>query len=118
MIRPKKYITDTCSTCRRPDWTKQVFHTLFTEEEWGAGPIKVKGLLKNFEPMMAGCGGSIYTAVKEAVEYCQTYKVPGVGFEFNGKTVLVTANSDETAVVRVWWKAVYGETPEESFAKR
>jgi hypothetical protein len=118
MIRPTEYITETCSQCKRPDWTRQVIRTLYTAEECGSGKIKVKGLKKNFEPMIAGCGGNIYTAVKEAVEYCQTYKVPGVGFEFNGKTVLVTSDSDEAAVVKKWWKAVYNETPEESFAKR
>jgi hypothetical protein len=117
MKRPDKYVTSTCSCCRRPDWTRKVSYTQLTQEEAGKYIIKVE-VPRGFTPMCVGCGGSIYDAVKEAIEYCQTYKALGVGFDFNGQLVLVTADSDSTAVVNDWWRRMYHETPEESFARR
>src|ERR1019366_436766 len=102
--------TETCRCCKRDGWTRQVHYSLYNKEEYGH-PIVVKGLPKGYEPMMASAGSSVYEAVKEAMEYCQKslFKFKGVGFDFNGKTVLVDSLSTEEAVVAEWWKARYGE---------
>jgi hypothetical protein len=117
MKRPDKYVTETCGCCGRPGWTRKVHYALLTQEETGSYVIEVEGLPKGFTPMCC-YGGTIYEAVQEAIEYCQTCVAEGVGFEFNGQTILVTAYSDAIAVVDDWWYRVYHETPEESFAKR
>jgi hypothetical protein len=78
----------------------------------------VEGLPPGYEPMMAGAGSSIHEAVKEAVEYCQENLFKGVGFDFNGKLVLIDSFSEVNGVVDAWWKARYGESQAESFAKR
>lgn len=79
----------------------------------------VKRLPASYEPMYAGCGSTIHAAVKEALDYVDKYsRIAGVGFIFNDELVLVTAYDDADKLVRRWWKAVYKETPEESFAKR
>lgn len=116
MKREKQYITEACRCCRREGWTHYVPYSLTTQEE--TKPIVVEDLPSGFEAVRADAGSSISVVVREAKEYCQTYGVQGVGFEFNGKTVLVTADSDEDAVVGKWWFDVYGETQAESFAKR
>lgn len=115
MKREPKTVTSTCHCCHRPDWTRQVGYNLTSREE-SSFPIEVKGLPSGFEPMWAS--GMIYGAVEEAIEYCIAANVHGVGFEFNGHVVLVTAQSDKDKVIREWWQAVYHETPEESAARR
>jgi hypothetical protein len=117
MIRPIKYVTETCRCCNRDGWTRRVQYSLFTEEEYG-NPIVVKGLPRGYTPLMAYAGSSVYDAVKEAIEFCQTYAYRGAGFEFNGKTVVVTSAADADKIAGKWWKDVYGETQAESFAKR
>ena len=117
MKRPPEYITERCKCCKREGYTRQVQHSLWTPEEYGH-PVVVEGLPPGYEPMMASAGSSIYDAVKEAIEFCQTYKAHGVGFDFNDKLVLVDPYSDVAVVVKEWWRARYGETQAESFAKR
>lgn len=41
-----------------------------------------------------------------------------VAFDFNGKTVVVRQTDDPVEVARSWWRAAYGETPEETAARR
>jgi hypothetical protein len=118
MIRPNRSITTECPMCRRARWTREVRYSLLTEEERGFPITDVKNLPEGFEAMDTSCGASIYETVKEAIEYCKAYKVKGVGFDFNEKTVLVTAKSNSVDVVEKWWKERYGETQAESFAKR
>jgi hypothetical protein len=117
MIRPNRFVTKTCSMCQRPGWTSKVPYSLLTQEEL-TFDLEVKNLPIGFTPMYAGCGSDIYSAVREAIEFCQTYKVRGVGFDFNDKLVTVTAKSSEKSVVDTWWVKTYNETPEESFARR
>ena len=117
MKRPDRFQTTVCPTCYRDGWTRRVHRSLLTEEEAGY-EVKIKGLPERYTPMSATCGSNIYAAVKEGIEFCQMYKVDGVGFDFNEKLVLVTATSNADGVTRNWWKQLYGETPEESFAKR
>ena len=118
MIRPARYVTETCHTCKREGWTRLKRNSLLTQEEWDYSPIVVKGLPAGFEPMTGLCGSSIGEAIQEAKDYCKEYKVPGVGFEFNGASVFVTASSDTDKLYRDWWQEVYHETPEESFKRR
>lgn len=121
-IRPKEFTTSTCSTCRREGYTREVSRSLLTAAEYaetmGEKIEHIKGAPPAFETMYARCGATIYAAVAEAKEYCIKYGVPGVVFEFNGKTVLITGMSDADAVSRSWWQQVYKETPEEAFARR
>lgn len=123
MIRPKNDNEIlTCPTCRRPEWIRPIAYSLQTEAEYfqrfGERIEVLPDLPKFFEMMDAGCGSEISKCVREAAEYCADYNVKGVGFEFNGKLVLVTANSNVKDVVNQWYKTVYGKTEEEAFKER
>jgi hypothetical protein len=78
-----------------------------------------KTVPKDFEICTTGPGSPhILETIREAIDYCREYGVPGVAFEFNGEAVLVDASTDAELALRAWWKAVFNETPEESAAKR
>lgn len=122
MIRPKRVVTETCSRCRRPGWTHENGFELLSEDEFekimGHALEKIKGLPAGYEPMYVGAGSSIWRSIEEARDYCREYGVTGVGFDFNGKPVFVTAESDPEQVGKEWWKLVYGRTYEEDMANR
>lgn len=120
--RPEQFVTETCWTCKRPDWKHGVLYHLRTQDEYAAmmnEPIKPeRGVPADFEMMWPSAGSEIHRAVAEAIKYCADYKVPGAAFVFNEKLVMVTANSNADEKVRDWWKRVYKETPEQSRARR
>lgn len=59
----------------------------------------------------------IFEATREAVDLAKRSRRP-VAFEFNEQIVLVRASDDPDAIARLWWKNAYGETPEQTFARR
>lgn len=64
------------------------------------------------------CGSwDITTACREASEIAKRAKRT-VAFEFNGQTVALRPFDDPDTVMRRWWREAYGETPEQTFARR
>lgn len=124
MIRPKQFVTETCHHCKRDGWRHEIPHHLLSEDEYNkvmgsSLPMgEIPGLPPDFEPMWAGSGASIFGAVKEAIEYCSDYNVTGAGFVFNDLPVIVSAESDPEKVAEDWWKKMFGETYQESAARR
>lgn len=126
MIRPAKQITEICRCCKRDGYTHMVPNSLLTQDEWDKIfkrkciiTPKIENLPNGYEQMGAGGGSpSINDSIQEAKEYCADYNIPGVGFDFNGITVLVTAHSNVNKIYRDWWQKAHHETPEQSAAKR
>jgi hypothetical protein len=124
MIRQPKIVTKTCHTCHRPGWTRTESYALYTEEEQRhchgrqtySKELAAKGLV-NTELCDASAGSDIGSCIREGIDIAMAM-TKAVAFEFNGKIVFVGAFSDPDQVYRKWWQDVYGETPEESFAKR
>ena len=59
----------------------------------------------------------IFTACREAVEIADRSREP-VAFRFNGHTVVARHGDNADELARVWWREEYGETPEETQARR
>jgi len=59
----------------------------------------------------------IFTACKEAREIAKRADRP-VAFDFNDQVVVVHASDDPNQVARAWWLKAYGETPEQTRARR
>jgi hypothetical protein len=59
----------------------------------------------------------IFTACKEAADIAGRSSAP-VAFEFLDHTVVVRSGDDPTTVARQWWMKQYGETPEQTRARR
>lgn len=120
MIRPNKYITETCCRCKRPGWKHHVPFNLRTEKEQkelGWSVEDIKDAPKNAEKCYASLGSSIYEVVKEGKELSVALDKK-VAFEFNERLVIVDMYSDTDEVIEKWWISVYGETPKETWAKR
>jgi hypothetical protein len=59
----------------------------------------------------------IFTACREASDISRKAGAP-VAFRFIDRTVTVRPPDDPTAVARRWWMEEYGETPEQTRARR
>ena len=120
MIRSKRYVTETCSHCKRPGWKHENRYSLRTEEEqmslFGKAATD-KSAPEGAENLWVGCGSSIHETVKEAKELALTMKKT-MAFMFNEFLVVVKEDSDVDKVVAKWWMEIYGETQEETFKRR
>ena len=69
--------------------------------------------------IMATVVGSadIFTACAEASEIAKRAN-RSVHFDFNGRTVIVRPKDNPVTIARSWWQKAYGETPEQSQARR
>ncbi len=113
---PKEW-TEPCGQCHGTGVVhKRQFFALWTPDEY-----EHVEPLHDAPPDAYVCttapGASIGEAVREGIEIAQTINRP-VAFEFNGTMAIVQADSDLDTVYRDWWKRAYGETYEESLAKR
>ncbi len=59
----------------------------------------------------------IFEVCREAAEVAERASRP-VAFQFNDRVVAVTPGDDPDDVARQWWFDVYGETPEQTAARR
>jgi len=66
---------------------------------------------------VAHAGASIFEACKEGITLARTFGAPVV-FEFNGTIAICYADSAPEDVSERWWKKAYGETYEQSAARR
>jgi hypothetical protein len=60
---------------------------------------------------------SIFKAAREAREIAESHDRP-VAFDFIGDLVVVLRSDDPEQVARAWWIGHYGETPEQTAARR
>jgi hypothetical protein len=75
----------------------------------GAPPGAVTALVRG--------ASSIFESTAEAAELARRSSRP-VAFDFTGHLVVVLPGDDPVQVARAWWLSCYGETPEESAARR
>jgi hypothetical protein len=128
MKRSRRVVIGCCPTCRRDGWEQAKPYALWTPEEYADfGPEMITserdaatraGIdLRSDVLCIPHAGASVYEAANEARDLAREWAKP-VAFMFNEKPVRVTAESDTEAVVREWWVARYGETPEQSWTRR
>jgi hypothetical protein len=120
MIRKPRQIVSECWTCHRGGWKRHEPYALRTEEEqfemWG----KIEQLPsapEGAEICDVTISSSITEAIKEGKELANLLNKP-VAFDFNRQLVVVYKDSNVDQLYRKWWFDMYGETPEESYAKR
>lgn len=105
-IRPKRFVTETCSQCKRPGWTHENRYKLETLDEFGdsawnprAG-VSGRDFPDNYQLMIVRSGVPLYPCIQEAIDFCKDYDLDGAGFMFNNMLVLVTADSSIEDVIR------------------
>jgi hypothetical protein len=114
--------TETCQECHGTGRvTKREHFALWTPEEYPTDiPISpsAKGYASSEAYVcVAVPGASIFEACKEGVAIAKVVGRP-VAFECNGAIAVCLQHSDPNSVALEWWKLAYGETYEQSAAKR
>ena len=105
--RPR--LTERCGHCGGRGTVEVGYALLATEHVPDAPPNAILA-------MVAGTY-DITTACKEASDIARKSGRP-VAFEFLTQTVVVAPGDDADRVMRKWWQREYGETPEQTRAKR
>ena len=127
MIRTPREWDEPCPKCRGAGVVhkRESFH-LLTPEEYVAlmqGTVDPPKLDAKYDVpadavVCTPCGSvSIFEACTEGVTLARAYGRPVV-FEFNGRVVVCSSDSNPEDVAKRWWKRAYGETYEESVEKR
>lgn len=105
MIRKDgKYITERCPTCKKPGYKRQIFNSLWTEEEYlqSFGELEeVEGAPKDAECCVIRPGAQIGSTIKEAKELAIKMDKQ-IAFRFNGQLVVVNKRSNVDNVFRHW----------------
>lgn len=105
--RPR--ITETCPRCRGCGTIERAYALAPTDRVRDAPPDAI--------PAVVVGSFDIFTACNEAAAIATAAGIM-VAFEFLDHTVVVRRGDDPETVARAWWHTQYGETPEQSRARR
>jgi hypothetical protein len=81
------------------------------------GGIGLRGSREDVIVAWVSGSASIFEAAREASEIARRTGRP-VEFRFIDRTVSVAPPDDPEVVARAWWREFYGETPEQTAARR
>jgi len=115
-------VSVTCPTCNRPGYVKCKDRALATEIDVGEHAFPWSEYRATKIPSTAiraivlGCR-TIFESTREGVDVATAEGRPVV-FDFNDRMVTCPPNGDANAIARSWWKDAYGETPEQTMARR
>lgn len=110
MPRPELYVTESCPTCKRGGYVKQLHYALSIGDEisrLGRMLIADLDVAPDVERALATNSATITEAVREACQWARAHSKK-IAFDFNGGLVICTPSDDPEVVWRTWWMAVYG----------
>jgi hypothetical protein len=120
IVRTPKKWTEPCRECGGSGHVqKREYFALWTPDEYeGTETLDPKhDVPQNAYVCTAVPGSTINEACREAIGLVKLVNRP-VAFEFNGAVAVCHQDSDPDRIVRAWWLKAYGETYEQSMAKR
>ncbi|HSN25525.1 MAG TPA: hypothetical protein VLT45_04545 [Kofleriaceae bacterium] len=106
--RPRRRVC--CSSCGGRGWNEETFALAPSDKPIAGSPVE------SIAASVVGAS-SIFDACREA-KAIAVYAGRPVAFDFNNRLVVVNAGDDPDTIARAWWHDAYGETPEQTAARR
>lgn len=108
--RPRKI--GRCAACHGSGTVESGYALVLAPPEcadFAAPPFAIRAFVTGASDIFAACN--------EAAQIAGLAKRP-VAFEFNGQVVALRPGDDAITTARRWWNKQYGETPEQTRARR